>query len=255
MARIAQSGPMKNIPSDGAIQAARSTPEVKQPKWPASLDPFKLLALFMTLTGIVAWVAGEAYMLGYWGAAHYPRNLSAMSLQSLALLGFYGAYRCWMWGIGAAVLCGALIVLTAIRRKNKAKREPNWLRRMATRIRNWWSENFELDRTSAVPGVLLLGTAFCYYAILISPAVLWIVGSHYQGQSLFETQACQVRAGAAPTSITLADGSTLKGHVIERNDKLIALLTKDAVVMVADGEKGGRIVESTSLASIKCSAK
>ncbi len=245
---------MRDVPSDSAVQAAGSPREVPPSKWPTSLDPFKLVALFMTLTGIVAWVAGEAYMLGYWGAAHYPRNLSAMSLQSLALLGFYGAYRCWMWGIGAAVLCGALIVLTAIRRKNRAKREPNWLRRMANSIRNWWSANFELDRTSAVPGVLLLGTAFCYYAILISPAVLWILGSHYQGQSLFETQACQVRSGAAPTSITLADGSTLKGHVIERNEKLIALLTKDAVVMVTDGEKGARVIESTSLADIKCPA-
>lgn len=243
---------MKDVPSDSVAQVAKPQQGEDRPKWPAALDPFKLVALFMTLTGIVAWVAGEAYMLGYWGAAHYPRNLTAMSLQSLALLGFYGAYRCWMWGIGAAVLCGALIVLTAIRRKNKAKREPSGLRRIATRIRNWWSENFELDRTSAVPGVLLLGTAFCYYAILISPAVLWIVGSHYQGRSLFETQACQVRAGAAPTSITLADGSTLKGHVIERSEKLIALLTKDAVVMVADGEKGGRVVESTLLASLPC---
>lgn len=45
------------------------------------------------------------------------------------------------------------------------------------------------------------------------------------------------------------------GHVIERSDKLIALLTKDAVVMVADGEKGARVVESTSLASIKCAGK
>ncbi|WP_454845308.1 hypothetical protein [Ralstonia thomasii] len=245
---------MKDVPSDSAAQAAKPQQEEDRPKWPAALDPFKLVALFMTLTGIVAWVAGEAYMLGYWGAAHYPRNLSTMSLQSLALLGFYGAYRCWMWGIGAAVLCGALIVLTAIRRKNKAKREPSWLPRMTTSIRNWWSENFELDRTSAVPGVLLLGTAFCYYAILISPAVLWILGSHYQGQSLFETQACQARTGAAPTSISLADGSTLKGHVIERNDRLIALLTKDAVVIVADGEKGGRGVESTSLGDIKCPA-
>lgn len=243
---------MKDVPSDSAVQAAKPPQEDDRPKWPAVLDPFKLVALFMTLTGIVAWVAGEAYMLGYWGTAHYPRNLSAMSLQSLALLGFYGAYRCWMWGIGATVLCGALIVLTAIRKKDKAKQEPNWLRRMASSIRSWWTENFELDRTSAVPGVLLLGTAFCYYAILISPAVLWILGSHYQGQSLFETQACQVRAGAAPTSITLADGSTLRGQVIERNDKLIALLMKDAVVMVADGEKGGRVAESTSLMSIKC---
>lgn len=191
-------------------------------------------------------------MLGYWGAAHYPRNLSAMSLQSLALLGFYGAYKCWTWGIGAVALSGALIVLTAVRKRNKAQREPGWPQRIATSVRTWWSENFELDRSSAVPGVLLLGTAFCYYAILISPAVLWIFGAYHQGQQLLETQACQVRAAAAPTSITLADGSTLQGHVIERNDKLIALLTKDAVVMVADGEKGGRIVESTSLANIKC---
>ncbi|NMV41826.1 hypothetical protein [Ralstonia insidiosa] len=243
---------MKDVPLGSAAQAAKPPREEAQPKWPAVLDPFKIVALMMTLTGIVAWVAGEAYMLGYWGAAHYPRNLSAMSLQSLALLGFYGAYKCWMWGIGAAALCGALIVLTSIRKKNKTEHEPNWPRRIASSIRTWWSKNFELDRSSAVPGVLLLGTAFCYYAILISPAVLWILGSHYQGKSLFETQACQVRAGAAPTSITLADGSTLKGNVIERSDKLIALLTKDAVVMVADGEKGGRAVESTSLTNISC---
>lgn len=246
---------MKDVPSDSAAQAAKPLREEQQPKWPSSLDPLKLVALFMTLTGIAAWIAGEAYMLGYWGAAHYPRNLSAMSLQSLALLGFYGAYKCWMLGIGAVALCGALIVLTAVRKKNKAQREPGWPQRIATSVRTWWSENFELDHSSAVPGVLLLGTAFCYYAILISPAVLWIFGAYHQGQQLLEMQACQVRAGAAPTSITLVDGSTLKGHVIERSDKLIALLTKDAAVMVADGEKGGRIVETTSLVNIRCSQK
>jgi len=242
---------MKDVPSNSAVQAAGPPREQQQPKWPASLDPLKLVALLMTLTGIGAWVAGEAYMLGYWGGAHYPRNISAMSLQSLALLGFYGAYKSWMWGISAAALCGALIMLISIRRK-KALRTLGWPQRIAISIRTWWSENFELDRSSAVPGVLLLGTASCYYAILISPAVLWILGSHYQGRNLFETQACQTRAGVALTSITLADGSTLKGNVIERSDKLTALLTKNAVVMVADGEKGARIVESTSLTDISC---
>lgn len=206
----------------------------------------------MTLTGIVAWVAGEAYMLGYWGAAHYPRGLSSMSLQSLALLGFYGAYRCWMWGIGAMALSGLLALVTSIRRKNAAHRKPGWARRTANKLSAWWHENFELDSSSAMPGVLLLGTAFSYYAVLISPAVLWIVGSNYQGKALLETQACQTRAGAAATSIVLADGSTLKGNVIERSDKLKAVLTADAVVMVTDGEKGARVVESTSLANIKC---
>ncbi|OCS43881.1 hypothetical protein [Ralstonia pickettii] len=239
---------MRDTPTVSTAQAR----DGQNSKWPASVDPFKLVALLMTLTGVVAWVAGEAYMLGYWGAAHYPRNLSAMSLQSLALLGFYGAYRCWLWGIGAAALSGALIVLTAVRKK-KAKREPNWLRRIAISIRRWWTENFEVDGSSAVPGVLLLGTAFCYYAILISPAVLWIFGAYHQGQQLLEKQACQTRAGTALTSMTLADGSMLWGNVIERSDKLIALLTKDALVMVADGDKGARLVESTSLANIECS--
>lgn len=123
------------------------------------------------------------------------------------------------------------------------------------RIIGWVSAKFDFDPPYAATGVLLLITAAFYYGVVITPAVLWIFGAYHQGQQLLEKQACQTRAGAAHTSLVLADGGVLKGNVIERSDKLIALLTTDAVVMVADGEKGARVVESTSLESIKCGNK
>lgn len=246
---------MRDVPSDSAAQAAGSPPEVPPSKWPASLDPFKLVALFMTLTGIVAWVAGEAYTLGYWEAAHYPRGIGELSLQSLALRGFYGAYKCWTLGVLVLAGYGVLGLIPAIRVKRTTPRKQGWLTRSVQRCRQWLAARFEFDAPYAVTGVLLLGTAIFYYGVIISPALVWVVGAYQQGRGLLEKQACQARAGATPTSINLADGTPLHGHVIERSDKLIALLTKDSVVMVADGEKGGRVAESTSLASVKCDGK
>jgi len=246
---------MKDIPPDSVVQAAKPPQDEQQPKWPAALDPLKLVALFMTLTGIAAWIAGEAYMLGYWEAAHYPRGISALSLQSLALRGFYGAYKCWAWAVLALMGYGVLGLVPAIRLKRSAPRKQGWLTLVAQRCRDWVTARFEFDPPYAVTGVLLLGTAIFYYGVVISPALVWIFGAYHQGRELLEKQACQTRAGAAATSITLVDGSSLKGNVIERSDKLTALLTKDAVVMVGDGEKGARVVESTSLASIKCPDK
>ncbi|CAJ0867685.1 hypothetical protein R20233_01435 [Ralstonia sp. LMG 32965] len=244
---------MKDVPLDSAAQAAQSPQEEDRAKWPAVLDPFKIVALLMTLTGIVAWVAGEAYTLGYWEAAHYPRGVAELSLQSLALRGFYGAYKCWTLGVLVVAGYGVLGLIPAVRVKRATPRKQGWLTRAAQRCRHWLVARFEFDAPYAVTGVLLLGTAIFYYGVIISPALVWVFGAYQQGRELLEKQACQARAGATPTSINLADGTTLHGHVIERSDKLIALLTKDAVVMVTDSEKGGHVVESTSLASISCS--
>lgn len=243
---------MKDVPSDSVAQVAKPQQGEDRPKWPAALDPFKIVALLMTLTGIVAWVAGEAYTLGYWEAAHYPRGIAELSLQSLALRGFYGAYKCWT--LGALVLAGygVLGLIPAIRLKRTTPRKQGWLTRTAQRCRHWLTARFEFDAPYAVTGVLLLGTAIFYYGVIISPALVWVFGAYQQGRELLEKQACQTRAGAARTSLVLADGSVLKGNVIERSDKLMAVLTADAVVMVADGEEGARVVEKTSLASIRC---
>ena len=248
--------PMQSVSPEKLTEVAtkpKDDPEAR--KWPASLDPFKLVALLMTLTGIVAWVAGEAYTLGYWEAAHYPRGIAALSLQSLALRGFYGAYKCWTLGALVIAGYGVLGLIPAIRLKRSTPRNQGWLTRVAQRCRRWLAARFEFDAPYAVTGVLLLGTAIFYYGVIVSPALVWVFGAYQQGRELMEKQACQARAGATPTSINLADGTTLHGHVIERSDKLIALLTKDAVVMVTDSEKGGRVVESTSLANIKCADK
>lgn len=245
---------MKDVPSDSAAQIATAHQERPTRKWPTSLDPLKLVAGAVAFLGIQAWVAGEVFMMGYWNAAHYPRGIAPLSAQSMALLGFCGAYRCWIWAALAIGAYGALGFLFAVRRKG-ADGKSGWLRRFQHRAKAWAADRFELDAFSAIPGVVLFAAAVFYYGALISPAALWVGGANYEGKRLFEKQACQTRAGTTPTSISLVDGSTLKGNVIERSDKLIALLTKDAVVMVADGEKGARIVESTSLTSIQCPDK
>lgn len=172
------------------------------------------------------------------------------------------AWRCWASAAPIAAGSGRLWRLEYMARLGScslsagkgADDKPSWLRRSQHRAKAWAADKFELDAFSAIPGVVLFAAAVFYYGALISPAALWVGGANYEGKRLFEKQACQTRAGATPTSISLVDGSTLKGNVIERSDKLIALLTKDAVVMVADGEKGGRVVESTSLGDIKCPA-
>ena len=246
---------MKDVPPDSAVQAAKPSREEQRAKWPAVLDPFKIVALLMTLTGIVAWVAGEAYTLGYWEAAHYPRGIAELSLQSLALRGFYGAYKCWTLGVLVVAGYGVLGLIPAVRVKRAAPRKQGWLTRAAQRCRHWLVARFEFDAPYAVTGGLLLGTAIFYYGVIISPALVWVFGAYQQGRELLEKQACQTRAGAARTILGLADGSVLKGNVIERSDKLKAVLTADAVVMVADGDKGARVVESTSLADIKCPTK
>jgi hypothetical protein len=217
-------------------------------------DPLKLVAGAVAFLGIQAWVAGEVFMMGYWNAAHYPRGIAPLSAQSMALLGFCGAYRCWIWAALAIGAYGALALLFAVRRKGAAGKL-NWLKHSQRRAQAWIAERFELDAFSAIPGVVLFTAAVFYYGVLISPAALWVGGANYEGKRLFMKQACQARAGALPTSIMLTDGSTLWGNVIERSDKLTAVLTPDAVVMVTDGEKGGRVVESTSLVSIKCDGK
>ena len=243
---------MKDIPPENAAQLAVDTKERPTRKWPTSLDPLKLVAGAVAFLGIQAWMAGEVFMMGYWNAAHYPRGIASLSAQSMALLGFCGAYRCWIWAAAAIAAYGGLWFVTSVRIKRLEPPEPGRFDLWVIRVRGWFGARFELDGPAAAPGVILLSSALFYYAVLISPAALWILGANYEGEQLFKTQACQVRAGAAPTTIKLGDGAALRGHVIERNDKLIALLTKDAVVMVADGEKGGRVVESTSLDNVNC---
>ncbi|MGC8210969.1 hypothetical protein [Ralstonia solanacearum] len=245
---------MKDIPTDSTAQLAVGTTDRQTRKWPTSFDPLKLVAGAVAFLGIQAWVAGEVFMMGYWSAAHYPRGIAPLSAQSTALLGFCGAYRCWIWAALAIGAYGVLGFLFAVRRKG-ANGKPSWLKRSQHRAKMWAADKFELDAFSAIPGVVLFAAAVFYYGALISPAALWVGGANYEGKRLFEKQACQTRAGATPTSIALADGSTLKGNIIERSDKLKALLTADAVVMVADGERGARIVESTSLGNIKCADK
>lgn len=243
---------MKDIPADSVTQIAATRPDHAARKWPTSLDPLKLVAGGVAFLGIQAWMAGEVFMMGYWNAAHYPRGITSLSAQSMALLGFCGAYRCWIWAALAIAANGALWFLTSVRRKRVEPPEPGRVRLWLRRAKDWFATRFELDGASAAPGVVLFSSAVFYYGVLISPAALWVWGANYEGEQLFRTQACQVRAGATPTSINLADGTTLHGHVIERSDKLTALLTKEAVVMMADGEKGARVIESTSLATLSC---
>lgn len=246
---------MKDVPPDSAAQIPAANQDRPARKWPALLDPLKLVAGAVAFLGIQAWMAGEVFMMGYWNAAHYPRGIASLSAQSMALLGFCGAYRCWIWAAAAIAAYGALWFLTSVRRKRIEPLEPGRVRLWLRRVSAWIAVRFELDGSSAAPGVVLLSSALFYYGVLISPAALWILGANYEGEQLFKTQACEARAGAVPTSITLIDGSTLWGNVIERSDKLKAVLTADAVVMVADGEKGARVVESTSLASTRCPEK
>ncbi|WP_343548000.1 hypothetical protein [Ralstonia sp.] len=243
---------MKDVPADSTAQIATAPQERPTRKWPTSLDPLKLVAGAVAFLGIQAWMAGEVFMMGYWNAAHYSRGIASLSVQSTALLGFCGAYRCWIWAAAAIAAYGVLWFLTSLRRKRSEPPKPGRVGLLLIGVRDWFAARFELDGSSAAPGVILLSSALFYYGVLISPAALWILGANYEGEQLFKTQACQARGGALPTRITLTDGSILWGNVIERSDKLIALLTKDAVVMVADGEKGGRVVENTSLSTTKC---
>jgi hypothetical protein len=213
----------------------------------SELDLLKGLALLMTILGTQAWIAGEAFNYGYWNAAHWPGSAIQVPLQNMAFTGFVGPFYNWLAG-GIFLFClGPYIALMAIQSKNLRVKPAQW----AVPILDWWRRRFTFDEATGKLAAVVTMLAVALFGVIILMS-LWIVGALQQGANLFKTQVCQLRAAEAlPTTIQLGDGSKISGRVLDRSDKVIVIMDREAIHVLAVGEKS-QLLDSTRVADVKC---
>jgi hypothetical protein len=212
------------------------------------LDLLKSTALLITILGTLAWIAGEAFNQGYWGAAHHAGPISPISLQSMAFLGFVGPYKNWLWGVAAASMLGPYIALLSIERKNKSIQSFRWL----ASLRRWWKERFQFDKEILVFAIVLTLLGLLIFALIILPLLAWVIGAAHQGSNTFVKQVCELRiTRKLPTVIKLADGRQISGKILDRSDKLVIVMDGAAIQVLTVAEKA-QLIDSTSLQDIKC---
>jgi hypothetical protein len=214
-----------------------------------SFDLIKYLAFFITILGILAWIAGQAFNYGYWNVAGWDGGpIIAPTLQSVAFLGFIAPFYNWIWGSIFLAVLGAYGFILALRSKRR-KQDPH---RFVLWARRWIEKNIEIDEeVGKLSGIVILIAIFLF-GMLILPLAFWIIGAQHQGEELLKKQICQVRvAKTLPTSIKLADGTMVMGKILSRSDKFTILLDQESIHTITVGDSP-RLLDSNNVLEIKC---
>ncbi|MGC0152957.1 hypothetical protein ACPRNU_10900 [Chromobacterium vaccinii] len=202
----------------------------------------KLAALNITLLGIFAWIAGSCYRDGFWSQVGNGGPISSSSLQDTALHGFISPYNVWLWAVlaifGFSIFIAALGV--GIKRKERQPKK--------SAIQTWLEKYFSYKKDFLVIAMIFF-TAGCFlYSFLMYPLGLWVVGSYRAGQDNFLKITCQTkRTSHYSTTITLDNGKTINGWLLDRSDKFLMLADSGHVYTIAIGEKV-RLMDTTALA-------
>lgn len=206
------------------------------------------LPTIITVLGVGAWIAGEAFYMGYWSAAGIPA-ITSMSLQQTAFAGFAAAYYNWAWLPLVIGLCALYFAILAVDFKSRGTLKIQWL----TKLKNWWSENIEIDKKLGKLVSSLLIAAILFFILILAPLTVWVVKAMGQGKEAFQRQACSIRAAKTlPSAVTLADGTTIGGKVLDRSEKALVFLNRTTIyVITVDGEKN-KLLDSTDIQHVKC---
>lgn len=206
------------------------------------------LPIIITVLGVGAWIAGEAFYMGYWSAAGIPA-ITSMSLQQTAFAGFAAAYYNWAWLPLAIGLCALYLAILAVDFKSRGPLKIKWL----IKLKQWWNENIEIDKRLGKLVSSLLIAAILFFILILAPLTIWVVKAIGDGKDLFQKQACAIRvAKTLPSVIKLADGTTISGKVLDRSEKAIVFLSRTMIyVITINGEKNN-LLDSTDLQHVKC---
>jgi len=230
--------------SDFAVK--RSVNRVKRP---AKFHWNSALPILISILGIGAWIAGEAFYAGYWNAVGIP-PIASRTLQQTAFAGFAAAYYNWTWIPIALGLFAFYIAVLAIDFKNRDPLKVLWI----IRSKKWWDENIEIDRTLGKLFSALLISAILFFILILAPLTLWIVNAMEEGKRVFHRQACEISAAKVlPSVIKLDDGTTVAGKILDRSENAIVFLVGRSIEVVAVEGAKSRLLDSTDIKGNTCS--
>ncbi|WP_434631304.1 hypothetical protein [Chromobacterium sp. CV08] len=201
----------------------------------------KMVGLLATLLGAFAWIAGSSYLDGFWSPIENAGPLSRPSLQDTALKGFVLPYIAWIKLVAYLVATGLVTLVLGIRLKKKSGSTQQG------KIPTQFLSRFSYDKDFRGMTFVFLGTAL-YLFCLVYYLALWINSARDIGRQNFIATACAKQAGkTAPSSITLDNGKTVSGWLLDRSDKFLMLVDGGRVYTVAIGDKV-RLMDTTALA-------
>lgn len=198
---------MKRIKEKIQFKSAIHPPQTE------SIDYVKWITLSTSLYGIVAWLAGEAFVMGYWERSGLTDRVSTLTLQRTALLGFLAAFKNYF-------LFGGIVLLTTI-----------GLSFIFSGFKNWVQKN--LDRF--IPRSILIGLVF--FAINLYGG-LWILSAYGSGRAQMEQRICEANDQAKLTATAfLANGKLVSGVLLDSSDRFSVILNPDYINVIFIGER------------------
>lgn len=211
------------------------------------IDLVKWFAFVVTLLGIQAWIAGEAYYSGYWSVLGLDGPFSPLSLQRTAFIGFLGVFTNWEV---AAIVIGAMglyVVFLAVGWEGEYNRgRPRWI----IKIRGWLRK-FTFDKSTGIFGgaIILMGVAFLCIALVLG---LWMAAAYSAGANSIQTQICEMRKGkSVMTTAKLFDGTVISGLLMDRSDKFTAIMDAKSVQVLTVGDKQ-QLLYTIQIPKVKC---
>lgn len=236
---------MNNI-SKTSLRKNRTQQPISIAKNP--IDFVKWLAFFVTLLGIQAWIAGEAYYEGYWGLLGLDGPFSSTSLQRTAFVGFLGVFTNWQIVSAVIAATGCYVVFLAIGREKAPNYEPPlWIVKIKA-----WLKRFTFDKSTGMFGSVLLLIAILVFLTVFLLGI-WIVSAHSAGANRIKTQICEMREGKALiTTAKLTDGTMVSGLLLDRSDKFTTIMDVKLIHVLSTGDKQ-QILYSTQMPKVKCS--
>lgn len=206
---------------------------------------------FVTLCGITAWLAGQAYNVGYWSVAGWNGPITRLSLQETAFMGFVGPIFNWLFvGLTAMGISAYMFALEFLSKLslNKVSTPPRFL----LKLRDWIQKQGKLDPTikRLCATMMIAGFGFVFFVVI--PIIMWVFAAYADGKTLATDQICRIRkAKSLPTVVNLADGNKLNGRFLERSEKLSVLLDRTSIYVITVGDRP-QLLDTTDVRELKC---
>lgn len=197
------------------------------------------------ITGVALWVAGHAYLGGYWSAARLPGIIEPVTLQETMYAGFLSIEN-WIWAFFISAVLFFLIFISSIKERNRRTKVA------ATNFIFDWIQKRYYFNTKNTKLVASAGSSVLAFILIIMGTALWLLGADAQGGALFRKQACQILAGGPlPTTLVLDKGGNISGRTIFRTDNLTVLMTPQGLYLV-DLRGTNKISERLDFPEIDC---
>lgn len=208
---------------------------------------FKHIGIISTLLGIMSWILGACFTVGYWEAAGYPGPLIPMSIQMTALNGFISTFKTWqaiplliaaisLYWLLTCIVLYIIVPTKGLDRLAKSDRFKRFVRANATQVfAGLWAF-----------------AASALLALIIAPLSYLSSDAVAKGKAFFTSNTCALRAGHQPlTTIKLNDSTNLAGLILDRSEKQLVLMDKTSLYIVNTGDKNA-LVATTALPAMTC---